>query len=360
MTYKTGNEMTCEEALRRLDPDKLAFCYLIYGEETFFIHRILHWFFEKGIDKESRDFNINRFEGEKITPEEVLLAAKSYPMGGPKRLVVLEDTEKIKDPQDRFLSYLDSPPSTTVMVFVAKKPDMRTKLFLALKQQATLIHCRPLYENEVPRFIRQEGERLRLRITEDAIWFLKEHLGNNLFLIQQEIEKLSLHLGQGYPDADALRQGGPNQEGLSPATREVSLDRVRAVLSGEGEHSIFELLRALGEKDLRKALFALSFLLVQGEPPLKILTLFAREFRIMASLKEALLVESESVAGKRLSMPPSRIPEFFKRLRLWKKEEIRATFNLLQKADLQLKGGRLAASIVLEKLILELCASSPR
>jgi len=321
------SEMTYDEAQRLLRPEALSPCYLVYGEERFFTDKILAWFLEKGVDPELRDFNTNRFDGEKVSIEEVLMIAKSAPMAGPKRLIVLEDVDKVVDPKELLLSYLAAPVASTTMIFVAQKPDMRTKLFLRLKKQATLIHCRPLWDNEIPAFIRQEAKRRNILLANVAILFLAEHLGKNLVLIQTELEKLAIHSGK----------------------EEVSLAIVEQIISGEREHTIFELLDSVCEKDLEKGLRLLSFMLADGEAPLKILSMFMWQFRIMASAKEALSL------GKKVEIPPYRLTAFLNRLRLWQSHEIRTAFDLFREADLQLKGGSLAYSIVLEQMILRLC-----
>jgi DNA polymerase-3 subunit delta len=329
------SEMTYEEAQRLLRPDALLPCYLIYGEERFFIDKMLAWFLENGIDPTLRDFNAHHFEGEKSSPAEILLVAKSSPMVGTRRLVFLEDADKTTDPKELLLTYLDAPSASTVLIFVAQKPDMRTKLFLKLKKQAGLIHCRPLYENEIAPFIRQEAKRKGMTLSADAILFLKEHLGKNLVLIQTELEKLFLHSGK----------------------EEVSLATVEQIISGEREHTVFELLEAVCEKDLQKGLQLLSFMLSEGEAPLKILSMFLWQFRIMATAKEGLLSMSEQAVGSKAKIPPYRLTAFLNRLRLWKGDELRHAFDFFKETDLQLKGSSLDHAIVLERMILKLCGN---
>ncbi|MBI3359183.1 MAG: DNA polymerase III subunit delta [Nitrospirae bacterium] len=336
MTEKS--EMTYEEAQRLLRPEHLSPCYLVDGAERFFIDKILSWFLERGVDPALRDFNYNRFDGEKVGPAEILLVANSFPMAGPGRLIVVDNADKIVDLKDALLSYLNSPLKSTTVVFVAQKPDMRTKLFLNLKKQATLIHCHSLYESEIPIFIRREAEQYGIHLSEDAVLYLKEHLGKNPVLIHRELEKLSLHSGKEVGQV-------------------ISLDTVEQVISGEREHTIFELLDCVCEKNLEKGLCLLSHMLSQGDPPLKVLSMFMWQFRIMALAKEALLSMPESDAGKKVPIPPYRLTAFFKRLRVWKSDEIREAFDLFREVDLQLKGSYLADAIVLERLILKLCGS---
>jgi len=323
---KTDKEINGEEALKSLHPETLSPCYFIYGEERFFINQLLGWFLEKGMSEESRIFDYRRFEGGRLSPAEVVLFAKSYPMAGSRRLVVLDDTEKVKDPDGHLLSYLSAPSLKTVMIFVAEKPDMRTQFFSVLKKHAISIHCRPLYDNEVPRFIRLEAGRQGIRLTEDVVWSLSESLGTNLYLIRNELEKLAATGGK------AALENGPLRN-----------------------HSVFELTAAVREKDVANGLQMLGFLLSEGEPPLMILSMLIRDFRMMAIAKEGLQSEPESVVKKRLVMPPSRTGLFLKQLHRWTGKEIRAALDLFRETDSQLKGGAVSSPLVMEGLILALC-----
>ncbi|MEK7702784.1 MAG: DNA polymerase III subunit delta [Nitrospirota bacterium] len=329
-------ELTAQMALRQLHSDRLAPIYLVYGEAQFFVSKILDWFLENAISAESRDFNYNRFAGEKASLSEIIYAAKSVSMMGGRKLIVVEEADLIEDSEGQLLSYLAAPVQMTTLILVAKKPDMRTKFFAALKKQAVFIHCKALYENEIPGFIRSTGEQLGITLSNDAVLFLVEHLGKDLTLLHAELEKLSLHAGK------------QNE-------KSVSLETAKHVVSGEKAQTVFDLINAIFEKDLKNALSRLAFMLDNGEAPLKILAMLLWQFRMMAIGKETLLSESEAACGKKLSLPPFRVGLFLERLRLWQAFEIQTAFLLFKEADLQLKGSRLAPAIILEDLIFKIC-----
>lgn len=331
--------MTYTEAVKHLEQARFSPIYLLTGEEPFFIQQILRGFREKVLEEASRDFNYDHFQGESLDPRQVLMTAKTFPLFSARRLVIIQNADLIKDEREALLSYLESPCDTTVLVFVAAKPDMRKKLFTALKKKGAAIHCAPLTEQALPGWIAQEGKRRGVSLSEEATWYLKERLGNDLFLIQQEIDKFSLH---------------------SSDKKEVSLEMVQQLIAGGRSHSIFELVRAVGEKNLKRSLTLLSSLLEEGEHPLFILTMLTRQWRLMATAREGIDAgKSETAVGKKVPMPPSLLPAFFKQLRNWKGSDIRRAFDLSLAADSQLKGGRQSAPQVLEMLLLDLCRPHP-
>lgn len=331
--------MTYAEALKQIEQASFSPVYLLTGEEPFFIHQILSRFRERVLDEASRDFNYDQFQGEGLDPAQAAMIAKTFPVFSPRRLVIIQNADQIKDERELFLNYLDTPCESTVMIFVAAKPDLRKKLFAALKKKGTTIHCPPLADQALTSWIAQEGRKRGIDLSEEATWCFKEHLGNDLFLIQQELDKLALHLTE---------------------SKKVTLEMVQQVIAGGRSHSIFELIRVLGEKNLQKSLALLSSLVAEGEHPLFILTMLTRQWRLMAVAREGLDAgKSEAAVGRKVPMPPNLLPSFFKQLRNWKSGDIRRAFDLCLAADSQLKGGRQAPVLVLEMLLLDVCRPIP-
>jgi DNA polymerase-3 subunit delta len=351
--------MTFQEALKHLNQKHFSPCYLLCGEEPFLVQELLRQFREKALDPTAIDFNYDQLRGEEVDPEEVLLIAKTFPLLSPRRLLIVLNADQIKDDREAFLSYLENPSETTTLVFVAAKPDMRKKLFTTLKKKGVVMTCSPLYDNEVPQWIAQEGRKRALHFSKEALWYLKEHLGNDLFSIQQEIEKVALHL------SDAEKKEPSTDTGTSPAgadsfvrlgEKEISSEMVQQVIGDGRSHSIFEFVGAVGEKNVKGAFKILTALLAEGEHPLFILTMLMRQWRMMAIAKEGIQSgKAESVIGKKVPMPPRLLTPFFQQLKGWKSEEIRKAFDLSLAADSQLKGGRQSPSFVMEALILDLC-----
>lgn len=337
--------MTFQEALKYLDQGRFAPLYLISGEEPFLIQRLLERFKERAIDPATRDFNYDLFQGEMVSPQEALRAAQTLPVLSPRRLVIIQHADLIKDESELFLAYFENPSETTVLLLVAPKPDLRKKMFSMLKKKAIVITCPLLSEGEVSRWIAQAARERGIRFSEEALWYLKERLGKDLFLIHQEVEKIASRWG------DKIVAEG----------REVSLAEVQDIVGGGRSHSIFELVRTMGEKDVKESFSLLSALLADGESPLFILAMWLREWRMMAIAKEELeLGHSEGIVGKKIGLAPFLLSDFFKRLKRWSPEEIREAFRLSLAADSQLKGGRQAPSFVLEALLLELCQIASR
>ncbi len=327
--------MTYQEAIKHLDQGPLAPLYLVSGEETFFIQQILKLFKEKG--PHPSDFNFDQFEGETLNTEAAVALAQTYPLFSSKRLIIIKNADLIKNESETLLAYLENPAETTTLVLVAAKTDQKKKIFSAAKKHAVLIQCQPLYENQIPSWITQAGRKKGLTFTQEALHFLKEHCGRDLFLIQQEMDKLALHLS-GNPDGNL-----------------VSAEACQQIVGAGSSHSIFKLIEALCEKELKETMRLVASLFTEGEPPLLILRMILRQWKMMAIAREALDEGlDESVVGEKLSLRPSHRSEFFQRIKIWRTKEIQAAFHLLLSADSQLKGGVTSPLFVLEGLMIDL------
>lgn len=329
--------MTFQEALRHLDQGRFSPLYLVTGDEPYFINTLSCCFLEKLLVPSAHSFNFNTFRGEETRPAAVLSVANTFPILSPRRLVLLQNADRLKDDQGLLLDYCSNPADTTTVVFIAEKPDLRKKLFSTLKKQATLMHCPRLRERELPSWIRQEAKKRGLHFSEEALWFLKEHLGVNLMAIHQELEKLALH------------QAGNDKN------PEITMDVVQRVIGNGRSHSIFELTNAVGQRDVEKSIRLLRNILSEGAHPLFVLTMLTRLWRQMATAKTLIASGQSSAVAKKVPMPPSLLRPFLQQLKKWSLEDIQRAFDLSLSADSQLKGSALKGISILEALILDLC-----
>lgn len=122
---------------------------------------------------------------------------------------------------------------------------------------------------------------------------------------------------------------------------------------GEG---VFALLDALGERKAQGTLLAIKKLLLQGEPPLRLLAALANHLRVLWQIK--ILDEGRKgldEISKRLGIHPYRVTKGIKQARNFKKSEFPRFLEWLTKADLNLKTGRNEPDHLLILLLLRIC-----
>lgn len=329
--------MQYNEFLKKIDKGKIEPLYLIYGEERYLIDDAVSRLLDKTVGPDSRGFNYHIFDSEKTEISNVLDIAQSFPVCSPWRIVLIRDINLIPaEGLNLLISYIKAPSPTTCLVLVASKPDMRKRFFQEIKDLLLPIQIRPLAGAQVQSWVRSKAKGLGLAISDDAISFIIERRGEDLQGILNEIEKLSTYLDE---------------------KKVVGLEDVKAIIYGEETPSIFDLTSNIGEKNAKDSLRLLSLLLRSGEPPLVILSMIIRQFRIIWRVVEARDAHrSIEDLLREIGIPKGSQGRLTKQSERFAGKELTYIFSLFLKADLELKSSRIAPRIVLESLILKLCS----
>ena len=93
--------------------------YFLHGEEPFFIDAITDAIVENAMDDSERDFNQTIVYGKECEAGAIIADAKSYPMMGERRLVIIKEAQEFKD-IDLLESYFNNPVDTTIFVICYK------------------------------------------------------------------------------------------------------------------------------------------------------------------------------------------------------------------------------------------------
>ena len=134
-------------------------------------------------------------------------------------------------------------------------------------------------------------------------------------------------------------------------------DHVRETVSHTRVHSVWELVDAVANRHVSKALARAHQLLGQGQAPLQLLALVIRQFR-------QLLVGSDvrrrggtvSEAAAEAGIPHFRERQFATQLKQYSFEELLSALERLEQADAALKSSKLPDELTFETTLLDLCA----
>ncbi len=153
---------------------------------------------------------------------------------------------------------------------------------------------------------------------------------------------------------------------------------VDMIVADQGEGWIFDLTRALGERDAMAALTQLARLIAQGEHPLKILGTLASEARRLLSARQLLAGELARLWRRGMTYPQfqqivlkpygslmgGRNPYgdymCLQRAERFSLAELNCFMQRLFETDFRLKSSASQPRILLEKLFLELCLGPPK
>lgn len=264
----------------------------------------------------------------------------------------------------RLVSLLDiGLPEWSFLLLTAVQVDRRMRLYKRFEEMGA-VHYLGLERDRSGKVSRENlfefvTQRLRQagkNIDAQAREMILARAGDDLRALQQELDKLFLFGGE---------------------RSSIRAEDVEAIFTDQGEGWIFDLTRAIAERDAGAALAQLARLLAQGEHPLKILGTVTAEVRRLVSARQLLGTELAKLwkrgmtyqqfqqnilpQGKPiLTRNPYADYMCFQRAEHFSLDELCSSMEELFDADLRLKSTGSQPRLVLEKWILGMCLGARR
>ncbi|MDB4897972.1 MAG: hypothetical protein JWN15_4234 [Firmicutes bacterium] len=343
--------MNHHEAVAEARTGKLRPVYLIYGGEPFLEDELFREIRAVAVAPETADFNYHVFNPSSDQIQQALSVAQTQPFFSERRLVVVRDAaifaasrkkqddgdeegEKTSGGEEQILAYLKAPVASTCLVFLCgESVDSRKKVTKAAIALGGAVECKPLKEHDAEMWAQHRAVFYGKKLNDMASRTLVEKLGTNLRLIDSELGKLALYVG----DAKAI----------APAD-------VDAAVGGMAETEIFRLTEAVMLKDRRKALDLLARVLRQVDHPLQVLAALTNRFRQILLVKALVARGVPMREGAGLArMHPFAYEKMVGHIRSYGREEASRAMSQLLEADLAIKSG-FDPKLTLETLVVAL------
>lgn len=229
-----------DEIIRNVRAGDIKPVYFLMGEESYYIDRVADFIVDALLKEDERDFNLLTFFGAETDVDTVINAAKGFPMGAQRLVVVVKEAQGLKK-LERLEYYLKSIQPSTVLIFCYKNGniDRRLKVASMIEKQGVLYESPKLNERQLVAFIKGYAQRKRIAIEEDAVMMLAEYVGNDLNRMAGELDKLFIALADN---------GG-----------KVTATLVQSHVGMSKDFNIFELQDALGKKDVVKVMLIAKY-----------------------------------------------------------------------------------------------------
>ncbi|HVL65871.1 MAG TPA: DNA polymerase III subunit delta [Vicinamibacterales bacterium] len=289
------------------------------------------------VEEDLRAFNLERlYASEKsVTPAAIVQAARTLPMLGERRVVVVLRAERILKPRrrgkasdtdeegtdeeppsdlDLLEAYVRGPEPLSTLVFVAEDVDRQRKLYKALQKHATIVECWGLkgsrdgrvdlrqVAREAEQLVRQAAGAAGQQIESAAARLVAERAGTDIARLRADVERLLLYTA-----------GKPK----------ITLQDAREVVSAESAQDDWAVTNAIGRGDAAEALRHLALALESG----------GVSYQILGQL-------AWFVREKLTATDPRRVP---------------AAVDALFRTDLELKSSGGDPRVLLERLVVDLC-----
>lgn len=306
--------------------------YLLYGEERFLKKMYKNRLID-GIRGEDNDFNYNYFEGNKIDEQEVVDLAETLPFFADSRLIVIENSGLFKRAAGDLAEYLDHLSETTHIVFVEEEVDKRGKLFKLLKSQGRVTELTVQKTEDLCRWIGGLFKKDEKRITAKTAQYLIEKVGDDMFRLQSEVEKLI-----------AYTRG---RDMVTEAD-------IEAICITQITNQIFDMVDAVANKNQKKALEYYYDLLALKEPPMRILFMLARQFRILYQVKSSDRSGlSNAEIGKKCGVPPFAVKKYQAQGKHFNQKHLRSIIEEAAEIEESVKTGRITDKLAVEVFIVK-------
>ncbi len=326
---------------------------------------------------EMLDFSTQRLDGASVTVEQFASACQAMPFMVPRRLVIAEGllarfqpaTKPAASPPPRegiavssspessgsgksadvvedakkkwvpFAGIAKSIPETTILVLVDGEIKKTNPLLADLSRAAEVETFPFLKDRDLYGWVQSRADKYGISLSAGIVERLIDLVGSNLWIIDSELQKLKL-----------FSHG-----------QTVKLPDIEQIVGYSRESSIFQLVDAILQRRIKRALELLQQLRNAGAEPPYILAMLTREVRRMVLAKVIL-------AGRTIPQ------ELARELRLYDEKDLRiimgkagrhqqATLedlcNRILKTDVAIKTGKGEADAALELLIGEICGAAP-
>lgn len=253
----------------------------------------------------------------------------------PDKTTVVHDTEVLE-------KYLAQPADYSTLVLIApyEKLDGRKKATKQLKKHAVTIECNPLKGKDLQRFMRSIVKQEGIEVTPEAYALLETEFESDLYMLQKEINKLALYVGEGEVVTKEIAE-----QLISPSRQFNGLQFVDAVL----------------KRDLAQAVKIYKELEKMKEEPIGLIALLAYQFRIILQVK--LMLKKGYPADRlksELKVHPYVVQLAVERSRYFTEEMLQSMMDKLTEADTNIKRGKMDKGIAFEMLLYQLTALANR
>jgi DNA polymerase-3 subunit delta len=258
-------ELKNDLKLRKFKP-----VYLLYGEERFLVDYYAQALAEANLDAGNALMNRDCFDGKAVPSQQIIDAANTLPFLSEKRVVYVRDSQLFaagrKNDSEALAEYLPQIPESTLLIFVEKDVDKRNRLFKQVITTGRGTECTHPTPGELLKWVQNVFRKMGKSISTQNGTHLLRTVSHHMVAVRAEAEKLAAHAG---------------------GRVEITEADIDAVCCPSMETRVFDLIGAVGNGQGSKALRLYHSMILMKESPLMVLTMLARQFRLILQCKAA-------------------------------------------------------------------------
>jgi DNA polymerase III subunit delta len=296
--------------------------------------------------------NTTVLDGRQVTLERLRAACETVPFLAEKRLVIVEGllerfelkgkngkkkAARLPDKPEEYIAIAEAMnklPPFTELVVIGGEVSVRNPLMRELSAIIKVKNFALLNKPQLNQWIEQRVTGAGGSISPNALGLLVKFVGNDLWTMAGEVDKLAqFAAGRRIEEAD-----------------------VKTVVSDAQEANVFAMVDAVMESRVGAAQELLQQQFRQGAAPAQLLTMIARQVRIIFQVKE---MRNRGVPRAIIQTKLGLNAEFvlnkaWAQADKYSMDRLREVFHKLLEADISIKTGKLEGEIALDILVAEL------
>lgn len=306
--------------------------YILHGEEPYYIDRVSDYIEHHVLSESEKEFNQSILYGRDLDVLTLLGTAKRYPMMSAYQVVIVKEAQDLKnlfakskdddddkkEKADPFVSYLEKPVPTTILVICHKYKsiDKRMRSAKLAEKNGVLFESKKLYDNQVPDWVENYLKEKNYSISPRASALISDHLGTDLQKISNELDKMLINL---------------------PPKTEIDSHHVEEYIGISHEFNIFEMQDAIGRMDVVKVNRIVNYFADNPKNNPLVLTLGGLNSYFTKLLRYHSL-DNKTQAASALGINPYFIKDFERASKNYSFPKLTNIMSVLREYDLRSKG----------------------
>jgi len=331
-----------------MSTEKKPRVYLFFGNDESAMEKLVQGLVDKVMDAAMGDMNITRFQ-DNPRVEDVRDAAYMIPMFGDRRLVLVTnafDWVKATKNRDVIIKLMEGLPASTGLVIQLNLEIDRGnwKDFSQTHWLRKWVKDQPggvVFQKEcslpgigqMPGLIMKEASQKQGAFTFDGAQELAKAIGNDTLIANLEIDKLLNYVDYKRP---------------------VTAEDVRLLTPDISLTNVFDMVDAIGERDIPRAAQLLHRLL-ETEMPIPLFGMVIRQFRLLLLAREVLDQGGRKQAiEKSLKVHPFVAEKLEKQATLFEMNQLKEIYHRLLVTDENMKTGQMDPKLAIEMFVSEM------
>lgn len=315
-------------------------CYLLYGTENFLKNKYIESFTEAIVPGAAKMMNYDYIEEKAAAYSSITDASETMPFMNEYRLLIIKNsglfTRGRKDETSRVTNYISRIPESSIIIFAEEKVEKSNVLYKAVKKVGECKELIILREHELvgwlTELLKKDGIEIR---SAEALYFLR-NIGGSMDNMYSELQKLIDYKASGM----------------------ITNKDIDDICTKSPETKIFNLVEAIGNKDIKTALDIYSNLLLYKESPIAILGMISRQFRLILQCK---YLRQKGLGDYEISVAAGirefTVKQYISQARNFSNRILLKALDECLQCDVNIKTGKITDRLGVELLILKYGAS---